>query len=92
MKNIYILNSCNEWKERGTMSLMAATTSPKKIKSIIIQQIREDNLTYQRGEDGLSKTKQIQMLRKDWAEMGEDFVFRNITFGYVDVVVDGELQ
>ena len=70
MKKIYILNSCNGFEEYSSMRLVAATTSIKKIKSIIIKQIKEEEMTYTRGNDGLSKTKQIKMLREDWEKMG----------------------
>lgn len=92
MKNIYILSSCNEWKEYSSMSLVVATTSVKKIKNIIIQRIKDDDMEYKRGEDELSKTKQIKKLCEDWNYMGIDFVFDNLDYGYVEVVADGEIQ
>lgn len=92
MKNIYILSSCNEWKEYSSMALVAATTSIRKVKSIIIQRIRNNEMEYKRGNDGLSKTKQIKMLHEDWRYMGENFVFDNLDYGYVEVVCDGEIQ
>ncbi len=49
-------------------------------------------MTYTRGNDGLSKTKQIKMLREDWEKMGENIVFDNLKYGYVEVVIDGEIQ
>lgn len=92
MKNIYILSSCNEWKNYSSMSLVAATTSIRKIKSIIIQKIKDNDMEYKRGNDDLSKTKQIKMLHDDWEYMGENFVFSNLDYGYVEVVTDGEIQ
>lgn len=92
MKNIYILSSCNEWKDYSSMSLVAATTSIRKIKSIIIQKIKDNDMEYKRGNDDLSKTKQIKMLHDDWEYMGENFVFSNLDYGYVEVVTDGEIQ
>ena len=49
-------------------------------------------MTYTRGNDDLSKTKQIKMLREDWVKMGENIVFDNLKYGYVEVVIDGEIQ
>lgn len=92
MKNIYILFSCNEWKEYSSMSLVAATASVRKIKSIIIQMIKDDDMEYKRGCENLSKTGQIKMLRKDWDERGMSFVFDNLDYGYVETVTDGEIQ
>lgn len=92
MKNIYILSNCDEWKEYSSMSLVAATTSIRKIKSIIIQKIEDGNMEYKRGNNELSKTNQIKMLREDWEQKGEDFVFDNLDYGYIEVVLDGEIQ
>lgn len=91
MEIIYILSSCNEWKGRGSMSLVAATTSIIKIKSIIIQKIKEGSMEYKRGNDDFSITKQIKMLRKDWDYYGEEFVFSNLDYGYVKLVIDGKI-
>lgn len=92
MKKIYILSNCNEYKAYRSMRLVAATTSIKKVKSIIIKQIKEEDMAYTRGNDDLSNTKQIKMLREDWEKTGEDFVFGNLKYGYVEVVTDGEIQ
>ncbi len=92
MKNIYILYTCNEWKEYSSMSLVVASTSIRRIKSIIIQKIKDDDMEYKRGWNDISKTKQIKMLREDWNEKGSNFVFDNLDYGYVEVVADGEIQ
>lgn len=92
MKKIYILSSCNVYKEYNSMRLVAATTSVKKIKNIIIKQIKEEEMAYTRGNADPSLTKQIKMLREDWEKMDEKFVFDNLQYGYVAVVADGEIQ
>lgn len=74
------------------MRLVAATASIKKIKSTIIKRIKEEEMAYSRGDDDSSITAQIKMLREDWEEMGETFVFDNLKYGYVEVVTDGESQ
>ncbi len=94
MKNIYILYTCNEWKEYSSMSLVAASTSIRKIKSIIIQKIKDNDMDYKGrcSDENASITKQIKALREDWKEYGEDFVFKHIEYGYIEVVEDGEIQ
>lgn len=92
MKNIYILSSCNIWKEYRSMSLVAATMSARKIKRVIIQKIKDGDMEYKRGNDALSEIKQIRMLHEDWNHMGKDFVFNNLDYGHVEVVIDGEIQ
>ena len=93
MKIIYVLNSCNGWKERNSMSLVTASTSIRKIKSIIIQEIKNGNMEYKGRcrEENSSITQQIKALRKDWEEYGNDFVFGCLEYGYVETVKDGEV-
>lgn len=92
MKNIYILYSCNGWKEYSSMSLVAATTSLNKLKNIIIQIIKDGDMEYKRGHDDFSVNEQIKLLNADWKINGSDFVFDNIDYGYVEIVLDGEIQ
>lgn len=94
MKTIYILSTCNEWKEWSSMSLVAASTSLRKIKSIIIQKIKDGDMEYKGrcSEENASITKQIKALREDWEEYGEDFVFNSLEYGYIEAVADGEIQ
>lgn len=93
MKSIYILSSCNVWKENSSMSLVTASTSIRKIKSIIIQEIKNGNMEYKRRccEENPSITQQIKALRTDWKEHGNDFVFNCLEYGYVNVIEDGEI-
>lgn len=94
MRDIYILNSCNEWKEYSSFSLVSASTSIRKIKSNIIQEIKDGNMEYKgrcRKEEP-SITQQIKALREDWKEEGSNFVFNCLEYGYIDVVKDGEIQ
>jgi len=74
------------------MSLVAASTSIRKIKSIIIQKIEDGDIEYKRGWNNISKTKQIKMLCEEWNKKGNNFVFDNLDYGYVEVVADGEIQ
>ena len=74
------------------MSLVAATTSIRRVKSIIIQRIKNNEMEYKRGNDDWSKTKQIRMLCDDWEYRGKDFVFDNLDYGYIEIVADGEIQ
>lgn len=92
MKTIYILCSCNDWKEYDGMRLVAATTSLYKLKNIIIRKIKDEDMEYKKGDENLSIQGQIKQLKTDWEERGHDFVFDNLGFGYVETVADGEIQ
>ena len=93
MKNIYMLSTCNEWINWDSMSLVTATTSIRQLKSIIIQKIKDGDMEYKGrcSEENASKSKQIKKLKEDWLEEGEDFVFDNLEYGYVEMVEDGEI-
>lgn len=91
MKKIYLLFTCNEFKERSGMRLAVATTYLRKIKSVIIKQIIAGDMEYKRN-NGLPKANQCKLLRSDWREFGAQFVFDNIEYGYVEIVNDGEIQ
>ena len=94
MKTIYILSTCNEWKEWSSMSLVAASTSLRKVKSIIIQKIKDGDVEYKGrfSEENASITKQIKALKEEWKEEGNDFVFDHLEYGDVETVADGEIQ
>ena len=89
-QNIYLLNSCNEWKERSSMSLVAATTSTIRLKNIIIAEIKNYNMVYKNEE--FSNTKQIRELRDDWENEGLNYVADNLIYGHIETVCDGEIQ
>lgn len=92
MKIICILSSCDEWKSWNSMSLVAASTSIRKIKSIIIHKIKEGDMEYRKGDDNRSKTAQIKLFRDDWKKYGMDYALNLLEYGYVKVVEDGEIQ
>lgn len=92
MYETYILSSFDEWKSWSSMSLIMASTSIRKIKGKIVKQIKEGNIEYKRGNQNLSKTAQIKMLREEYKKHGEKFVFDNPEYGFVNDVADGERQ
>lgn len=74
------------------MDLVMATVSPAKIIKGIIKKIKAGDMEYKGGNDNLSKTKQAAIFKNDFDEYGEDFVFNNLEYGYVNIVGDGEVQ
>lgn len=90
MKKIYILSNCNEWKDKSSMSPIMATTSPRKIKVGIINEIEAGNIEYLKGNETLSTEEQKKLLRTDYSEHGESFVFNHLEYGHVSLVGDGE--
>ena len=46
MKQIYILNTCDEWKECGSMFSVAVSLSITRIKKLILQLTKKSDMTY----------------------------------------------
>jgi hypothetical protein len=80
-KMIFILFSCNEWKERSSMRLIVATTDEDKLRAIIAQEILEDNMEYA----GMSKYKGVTAFNNN-----DNKDYDNLKYGYVEIVYDGE--
>ena len=89
---IYVLNNCDEWKSKSSMSLIMVSTSLERIKREIIKQLKDGNIEYKKGNENISKTAQIKMLMEDYKNDGIQFVFDNIEYGFVNIVIDGEVQ
>ncbi len=81
---IYLLYTCNEWKERASMRLAVATKSEKKLVSQIKKEIKMGWMEV----DGLTGEKGIQAFEKQDCSHKYDI----IQYGYVDIVEDGEMQ
>jgi len=81
MGDIYLLFSCNEWKEHSSMRLVAATTDKDNLDKIVQNQIKENNMGY-RGE---LKREALRIFN-----IYEDY--NGLDYGYVQIVKDGEIQ
>ena len=79
MKNIYILYSCNEWKNHSSMSLIMASTSESKIRKEIKSQIKDGNMKY--GADV-----------KDLKQKELSYLNNCLKYGHIEIVGDGERQ
>ena len=93
MKQLYVINSCNIWKEYSSMHLVSVTGSKIRAKQILIQKIREGDMEYTRRSpvENPSKYEQIKALKADWDNRGAEFVFDAIEYGYIQGVTPGEI-
>jgi len=78
-KNIYLLYTCNIWKNYDSMRLIMASTSESKIRKEIKNQIKDGNMKYNADD-------------KDLKEAELNYLNNCLDFGYIDIVVDGEKQ
>ncbi|EQC1535468.1 hypothetical protein [Clostridium botulinum] len=79
MKNIILLYSCNAWKEHSSMRLVMASTSEKKIRKEINNQIKNKDMEYE------SNTKDLK-------ELSLNDIDKCLKYGYIFIVEDGERQ
>ncbi|HCL4455253.1 TPA: hypothetical protein N2D10_003280 [Clostridium botulinum] len=79
MKNIILLYSCNAWKEYSSMSLVMASTSERKIRKEIINQIKNKDMEYESDKEDLK-------------ELSLNDINTCLKYGYISIVKDGEKQ
>ncbi len=94
MKQIYILNTCNAWKEHSSMFPVAASLSITKIKNLIIQLIKKGDMEYMGRCPVSNPTKDMQtkVFREDFKEHGAEFAFNSLEYGYVNIMEDGVME
>lgn len=73
---IYLLYSCNAWKERASMRLVMASTSKEKIMDQIIEEAKAGDME----------------LDENYEHEGIEAINSYLTYGYVDIVADGEVK
>lgn len=82
MNQIYLLYSCNEWKEKSSMRLVMATTILETLEGAIAKEIEDGNMNFA----GHKRKKGVKAFRSG------DFGYASLEYGYVDIVGDGEWQ
>ena len=76
MNNIYLLNTCDEWKSSSSMSCIMATTSLEKLRKGILQKIKDEDIEYKRGYDDITVKEQLAMFKSDFKIIADYFVKR----------------
>lgn len=78
-KDIYLLYSCDEWKSWSSISLIMASTSQNKIRKEIKSRVRNGDMEY--GAEF-----------KNITESPLEDINNCLEYGYIDIVVDGEVR
>jgi hypothetical protein len=87
-KQIFLVYACNEWKENSSMELILATTSVRKLKSCLANEIKQDNINWEDSE--WSKTKQISEFKRCFDFEDRKSINDKLIYGYFDYCYDGE--
>ena len=90
MEDIYILYECDEYCTYESRTIMAVSSSGEKIKSIIIDKIKCDDMRYKSKKDELSISEQIAKLNQDW-EKDLNLVIGNLRYGFIETWEDGKV-
>lgn len=87
-KDVYILVSCNEWKEHSSMNLIMATTDPVKLNTQIGKEIKCGNMNFL----GEQKDKAYDMFNAAISDSNKetdfDNLYSNLEYGHVKIVED----
>lgn len=72
-RQLYIVQTCNVWKETSSARIYDACTTLPRLRQIIANGIRNEFFCYEKGaEDGVSFKKQERMFRDDWKATDAD--------------------
>lgn len=83
---IYLLFSCNQWKEYSSMSIKGVTTDPQVLYVMIGSEIKAGNMLY-----GFDNAKDSwERFLKDYCE--GDITLDMLEYGYVDTFEDYSLR
>ncbi len=89
-KQIFLVYSCNEWRETP-MHLLMATESPRKVKMFISKLIEEGDAEYAADHDvEHSSRKMAKDFRKDFERRSRDELNDRLAYVWFDYVHDGE--
>ena len=89
-KQIFLLYSCNAWKNRDSMKLLTATTSPTRLRRFIEAKIMNGDMRYADNGDAYSEKKAVQQFRADWKTITRAEINGQLNEGFIDYVYDGE--
>ena len=81
MDDIYLLYSCNEYKEHSTMRLVAATADTNTLYAVIGNNVFEGNMEY----DGETNHKGFVRFREDYRK--GQINLDKLNYGFVDTPV-----
>jgi len=88
-KKIYTVWTCDRWKDRDSMRLLMATTSVRKLKSLVARKIADETFTYDKGDE-LSIPKQVAQFKCDFLHESLGTLNDGLCFGFLDSCCDGE--
>ena len=87
-KQIFIIFACDEWRSRGSSSLLMVTSSVRKLRSFLVKKISAGDFIYRDAD--LPISKQVKSFKYDFDHMDNTYINNNLLYGYYDYTYDGE--
>ena len=79
---VYVLFTCNQWKEYSSMRIVGVTTWPEVLYAMMASRIKEGQMLYRSENPGES----WEQFRRDYAE--GNVMPESLTYGYVEEYTD----
>ncbi len=89
-KQIFYVQSCNEWKEYSSMRLLFIGTSIQKLVKFVAKQIEDEEMSYDDGNDSLISKQQAKLFKKDFKMQTLSVVNSRLRYGLIDYTHDNE--
>ena len=89
MKQIWIVYACDDWNSKPMQCIMC-TTSVRKLKSFIIEKIKDGTFDYFTPDLSPLIAKKIAQFNADWKTQTRDHINWNLGNGFYDYCYDGE--
>ena len=90
-KQIFMLHSCNEWKNKPSPVILV-TTSENKLKKGIRICIEKGEMEYSDGaKENPTVKEQVAMFNRDWKTETKNTINDRLLYGFYDYAYDGEL-
>lgn len=88
-KQIFLVYSCNEWKQ-NPMPLLMATTSARKMKMFVSDMIEKEDAIYGYEGPDYNPKKRAAEFRRDFGKLTRNELNSSLTFAQLDYTYDGE--
>ena len=88
-KQIFLVYSCNEWKQ-NPMPLLMATTSARKMKMFVSGMIEKEDAIYGYEGPDYRPKKRAAEFRRDFGKITRNELNSSLRFVYLDYAYDGE--
>lgn len=86
-KTLYLLYSCNMWKERDSMKPLMVTSSKYKLKYFVAKCIEEGRMRY---GSAYGYKAQVKQWKEDFDKLSLYHLHDALEEGFIEIVVDGE--